>query len=134
MSTNFSEIMASKSDTDLIEIVTKLKNDYQPEAVKAAESEMQSRNLSVSDLEKVKEGVQKKEKALIERENEPLGIIQKILFLIFFWGIIPWAMASTFKNDGYKKKYKDAWKFMKIGIAIFIGIPALLLFIFNLAI
>ena len=68
----------------------------------------------------------------IERENEPLGTGQKILFLLFFWGVIPWAMAGTFKANGFVKKYKDAWKFMKIGIGIFIGIPLLLILILKI--
>lgn len=132
MKGDFTKIMEQKSDSDLLEIVTKLKDDYQPEAVVAAQNEIEKRNLTGTQIEQANLEIDEKEKKNFERENEPLGAGQKILFLIFFWGIIPWAMAGTFKADGYTKKYKDAWKFMKIGIGIFVGIPLLLILIFQI--
>jgi hypothetical protein len=131
MENDFLEIMKNKSDSELLEIVTKLKNDYQPAAVVAAEVEIQNRNLSATQLEQAELEIEEKLKADIEKENEPLGIGQKLLFLLFFWGVVPWAMAGTFKANGYIKKYKDAWKFMKIGIAIFFGIPLIIILIFK---
>lgn len=132
MTQAFKDVMAGKSDSELLEIVTKLKDDYQSAAVQAAQKEIEDRNLSSDQLEQAKEQIKEKETTETEKANEPLGIGQKILFLIFFWGIIPWAMAGTFKAKGYTKKYKDAWKFMKIGILVFWGIPALLIFILSL--
>lgn len=125
----FSKVMEKKSDSELLEIVTKLKDDYQPEAVIAAKMEIEIRNLSTEQVEQAELEIKEKEVEKLEKENEPLGTGQKILFLLFFWGVIPWAMAGTFKTNGYTKKYKDAWKFMKIGIGIFIGIPLLLILI-----
>ncbi len=46
MGNNYLEVMAKKSDSELLEIVTKLKDDYQPEAVEAAKEEIKNRNLS----------------------------------------------------------------------------------------
>lgn len=131
MTIDFRNVMEQKSDSDLLEIVTKLKNDYQPEAVVAAQNEIEKRNLTETQIEQANIEIEEKEKKNVKRENEPLGAGQKILFLIFFWGIIPWAMAGTFKADGYTRKYKDAWKFMKIGIGIFIGIPLILILLFQ---
>ncbi len=121
--------MEQKSDSELLEIVTKLKDDYQPNAVLAAQKEIERRDLSGEQVEQAELEIEEKEKKNFERENEPLGVGQKILFLIFFWGVIPWVMAGTFKADGYTKKHKDAWRFMKIGIGIFWGIPLLLILI-----
>ncbi|WP_372647947.1 hypothetical protein [Draconibacterium sp.] len=131
MTIDFRNVMAQKSDSDLLEIVTKLKDDYQPEAVVAAQNEIEKRNLTGAQIEQTNLEIEEKEKKNHKREDEPLSAGQKMLFLIFFWGIIPWAMAGTFKADGYTKKYKDAWKFMKIGMGIFIGIPLLLILIFQ---
>ena len=124
--------MAGKSDSQLLEIVTKLKDDYQPAAVQAAQKEIENRNLSSDQLEKAEEEIKERESADSEKANEPLGLGQKILFLLFFWGIVPWAMAGAFKAKGFTRKHKDAWKFMKIGILIFWGIPALLIFALSL--
>ncbi len=132
MANDFTEVMVKKSDSELLEIVTKLKDDYQPEAIIAAENEIEKRNLSTDQIEQAEIELEEREQENLEKENEPLGIVQKILFLIFFWGVIPWAMAGTFRNNGYTKKYKDAWLFMKIGMGIFVGIPLLLVLIFKI--
>ena len=39
------------------------------------------------------------------------------------------AMAGTFKANGYLKKYKDAWRFMKYGLFAFIGLNGLIILI-----
>jgi hypothetical protein len=129
MENKFIELMAKRSDSELIEIVTKLRDDYQPEAVSAAEVEIEKRNLSTLQIEKANSEIKTKEIHLQERENEPLGTGQRIMFFIFFWGIIPWVMAGTFKADGYAKKHKDAWKFMKYGLISYLGFNGLILLI-----
>ena len=116
----------------MLEIVTKLKDDYQPEAVTAAELEIKNRNLSTEQLENAEIEIKEKEISLAEKENEPLGTGQKILFFIFFWGVIPWGMAGTFKANGYLKKHKDAWKFMKYGLLAFLGFNAIMFLIIYL--
>jgi len=126
MPQEFSKVMQEKSDGELLEIISKLKDDYQPEAVSAAEVEIKKRNLSLDQIERAEEEIKIKEKNQTEKEKEALGMGQKILFFLFFWGIIPWAMAGTFKAKGYKRKYKDAWRFMKIGMIVFLGIPVLI--------
>ena len=128
MATNdFTEIMAKRSDSELLEIVTKFKDNYQQEAVIAAELEIKNRNLSLEQIENAKNEIKGKEISLAGKESEPLGTGQKILFFIFFWGVIPWGMAGTFKANGYLKKYEDAWKSMKYGLFVFLGINAILL-------
>ena len=127
MAKNFTEIMAKRSDSELLEIVTKFKDDYQQEAVIAAELEIKKRNLSSEQIENAKDEIKEKEISLAEKESEPLETGQKILFFIFFWGVIPWGIAGTFKANGYLKKYEDAWKAMKYGIFVFLGINAILI-------
>jgi len=106
MENDFSEVMKQKSDGELLEIVTRLKNDYQPTAVVAAEMEIKIRKLSTTQIEQAELEIEEKLKASVEKENEPLGIGQKLLFLLFFWGVVPWAMAGTFKANGYIKNSK----------------------------
>lgn len=129
MTNNFKQVMEQKSDSQLLEIVTKLKADYQPEAVVAAQNEIEKRNLTGEQIEQAEFELEVQTQKTFEHENEPLGIFPKILFFIFFWGIIPWGIAATYKADGYARKYKDAWKSMKTGIVVFVGIPMLILII-----
>lgn len=129
MVNKFIQAMANRSDSELLEIVTKLRDDYQPEAIKAAEIEIENRNLSSEQVENAEKEIEQKEIRNQEKENESLEIGQKILFFIFFWGIIPWGMAGTFKSNGFERKYKEAWKFMKYGLFSFIGLNGLLILI-----
>ena len=133
MDNKFIEVMARRSDGELLEIVTKLRDDYQPEAVEAAELEIKNRNLSDEQIEHVNEDIKVKEFYHKQKEIEPLERVQKVLFFIFFWGVIPWAMAGTFKSNGYLKKHKDAWRFMKYGFITFIGLDLLILLIVYLS-
>lgn len=53
MNTNsFVEVMKSRSNLELVEILTK-RDDYQPEAIAVAESEMASRNLSSNEIHRL---------------------------------------------------------------------------------
>ena len=132
MGNDFTEVMIKKSDSELLEIVTKLKDDYQPEAVEAAKEEIKNRNLSDDNIKEAENEIKEKEIKIKDKENEPLETGQRIMFFIFFWGIIPWIMASTFKNNGFLKKYKDAWRFMKYGFLTFVGFVIVMFLLFYL--
>ena len=119
MSNPFGEVMAGKTNVELLEIITVLQDDYQAEALEAANQELKNRNLSDSDREIAEQDLAGKQDAIVAREEEPLDPVQKILFAVFCWGIIPWAMAGTFKTSGYRRKYKQAWKSMYIGIGLY---------------
>jgi hypothetical protein len=129
MEIDFTKTMSGRTNAELIEIVTKLKDAYQPEAVKAAELEIIKRNLSAAQVNAAKEETAVKDQYILEKERIPLSSVQRILFFIFFWGVIPWGMAATFKADGYLQKHRDAWKFMKYGLFAFIGVNALMVLI-----
>lgn len=65
MNKDFTLKMSERTDTELIEIVTTLRNDYQPEAVLIAEQELRSRQiwndeLTISIDEKVNEVIPEK--------------------------------------------------------------------------
>tara|TARA_Y100001934_G_C12267859_1_gene733313 strand:+ start:561 stop:1157 length:597 start_codon:yes stop_codon:yes gene_type:complete len=58
MKQDFSEIMSGHTDDQLIEIVKIKREDYQEEAVKAAEIELQKRGLEVSQINLIEEVLQ----------------------------------------------------------------------------
>lgn len=76
MENKFSKVMLNKSDSELLEITTKFRDDYQSEAVEAAESEIKRRNLSLEQLNQAKEELKGKEVQLSEKENESLESFQ----------------------------------------------------------
>ena len=125
MGNDFTEVMNKKSDSELLEIVTKLKDDYQPEAVEAANEEIKNRNLSDEKIKHAEKEIIEKKTKQKDKENEPLETVQRIMFFIFCWGVIPWLIASTFKNNGFLKKYKDAWRFMKYGFWAYVAFMAI---------
>lgn len=54
MTQNFDESMSNRTDEELIKIVTVDKNDYQTEAVLAAERELTTRNIDSEKIETIK--------------------------------------------------------------------------------
>lgn len=125
--------MTKRSNSELLEIVTKLKDDYQPEAVESAKEEIQSRNLTNDLIELAKSELASKEVEEVDKGNAKLEVGPKILFIIFYWGVIPWLIAFTYKNNGYSRKYREAWKFMLIGLIVHISLLLTVFLIFFLS-
>jgi hypothetical protein len=125
MKGDFKEVMSQHSDAELLEILTKFKDDYQPEAVVAAENEIKKRNLSLVEKYDALLEIEEKNVKTVAKNNTSLDVIQKTLFLIFCWGVIPWLIAGTFKSAGFDKKYNDARKFIILGFAIYLVIISL---------
>lgn len=61
MTQDFSETMSNRTDEELIKIVTVDRNDYQTEAVEAAEKEIKTRNIDATKIESVKQDIEGKE-------------------------------------------------------------------------
>ena len=53
--------MSNRTDEELIKIVTVDRNDYQTEAVEAAEKEIKTRNIDATKIESVKQDIEEKE-------------------------------------------------------------------------
>lgn len=124
----FTHVMEKRSDSQLIEIVTKLRDDYNPEAVKAAEIEIEKRNLSIEQIELAKEEIKLKDKELEDRANKPLQTHWKILtFLIP--GILNLILAGTFKADGYHRRFSEAWRWTFYGLGFYFGLFMLIVLI-----
>ena len=132
MENKFTKIMNEKADYELLEIVTKLKDDYQLEAVEAAKNELESRNLDNTEIETAQSQLKRKEQIKDKIKQKPLEAGYKILFFLFGWGIIPWLIASTYKVKGFDKKNKDAWRFIIYGVLTYFVLTVLTIIIFSL--
>jgi hypothetical protein len=119
MENQFAKIMKKRSDEELLEITSRLRNDYQPDAVKAAEEELKSRGLSNEQFEKIQNDVNIKAEKEDSLSYKSLTFAQKALFLIFSIGLIPMLIAIKYERKGEIRKYKEAWRFMKIGLTIY---------------
>lgn len=57
MEQDFTYIMANHTDEELVKITTSEREDYKPEAVKAAEQEFESRYIEQARIESIKKEV-----------------------------------------------------------------------------
>lgn len=78
---DFTSVMTTRTDEELIKIVTVQRSDYQPEAVAAAEKEIKLRNISLTDIESAKEQIRISDLQAKETET---GTVSSIIRLIHF--------------------------------------------------
>ena len=126
MENKFISIMTQRTDAELLKIVNEQRNDYQTEALEAAELELKNRNLSI---ERVQEAIQENEtKKQIETDkaNVKLSGIWKVLTFIFP-GLIQVIFAGTFKADGYDRKASELTKWTLYGFGFYLGLVILIM-------
>jgi len=108
---DFTEVMKTKSDSDLVEIVTKLRDDYQLDAIVAAETELKIRNISPDNIEHLKSEIEQKHNKKSQNEIDNDEGIQRIyskraifvfsiLFTTIFGGVL---LMQNHKDTGNKK-------------------------------
>ena len=116
MAFDFKKTMRETSDEELVKILTVFRDDYQEEAIDAAEKELQLRNLSEEKKEVYKNAAEDQREVEIKKSNEPLGMEWKILTLIFPM-VITFILSGFYKSNGYDKKAKDLviWTFFGFG-------------------
>jgi hypothetical protein len=131
MENDFHEVMRKRSDAELLEILTKYRNDYQADAIIAAETELAKRNLTLNQVELAKQKIQQKDKRNEEKANAPLDIHWKVLTCIFP-GIINIIIGGTFKADGYHRKFKELIKWTLYGVGFYVGLLILLIILVSL--
>lgn len=128
----FTTVMAQKDDVELIRIVSAERNDYQPEAIAAAEEEIKRRNISVSmyqDFAGKIETLIEIEKSREEVKRQlPLQNWIKVIALLFpaFFFFIIGAGLMMF---GYQKRGKDLCKWTLYGCALY---TCMLFIIYNM--
>lgn len=121
----FSAVMANRSDVELVEIVTTARDDYQPEAVEAAEIEIKKRSLNTEKIKAAEKIIEEKDLETKERENEPLDTHWRIL-CILFPGLINFFLAFLFKGQGRDRKFKETWRWTIYGFLMYFGLIILI--------
>ena len=91
--------MSQKAYVELVDITTERRDEYSEGEVRAAQAELASRNE--------------------KRRHIGLDGMQKLLFGLVFWGVVPWSRARKFKAIGYQQKYVDATRSMYTGMVVY---------------
>jgi hypothetical protein len=119
MNNNFNEVMSRKSDSQLTAILTSEREQFQPDALAAAEHELKKRNLTVENVKTLTIENAIKSQEEIERAEEPLEPLWKVL-AFFIPGLIPLIFSASFKADGYHRKAKGLLKWTGYGFVFYI--------------
>lgn len=85
MKTDFTEVMKNKTNKELVEITTALRDDYQPEAVLAAESELSTRDVDINSVaEEVQQDSEEKDTLESKIVGQGIRIIHLLVDFIAF--------------------------------------------------
>jgi hypothetical protein len=125
MENDFTTIMSQRTDAELLKIVNELRNDYQPDAVRAAELELQKRNLTSEQVQEAVHENETKKQIVTEKANAKLSGIWKVLTFIFP-GILQVIFAGTFKADGFDRKARELTKWTLYGFGFYFGLVILI--------
>ena len=126
MANQFTDQMSRRTDAELLKIVIDQRNDYQPEALLAAEEELARRNLSPEQVSSAKEELERKKTFDEKRANEPLDMSLKILTAIFP-GILQIILSGTYKVEGYDRKARELVRWTLYGFGFYFSFVMLLL-------
>jgi hypothetical protein len=126
-SRGFTQQMQRLSDEELTEMVSFGEKDgYLPEAVEGARKELVARNLSSTDVSAIAHSVETKRNQELELARQPLSWPARVAFLILPVVSLSLPMmvfvALSLRTRGYRQKSSEAWKWMGLGIALWIGL------------
>jgi len=126
MENQFDDVMANRTDAELINILQSPSGDYQPSALESAKREFKKRNLSDQRIGSIKEKIAQKNQIDDIKANEPLPTIWKVLAFAFP-GIIQIIFAGIFKAEGSTRKLNELVKCTLYGFLFYLSIVILLI-------
>lgn len=117
----FQEVMKQQSFAELIDIVKNKREDYQPEAVVAAEAELELRKQKGEKWEAPEKPAAHKKLTAAEKAAMPLSTAKKVFtFLIPVTGNL--YEARKLREEGYiRKSHELGWWFF-YGLLLYVGI------------
>jgi hypothetical protein len=116
----FTNVMAKKTDAELLKILANDNDGYVADALVAAEEEFKKRNLSSEELQDAKK-INTKLKDIEEKiADEPLEDYLKALVL--FYPLKAILSSGLFYNQGYKRKSEEIVTWGYYGLAFYFSI------------
>jgi len=124
---NFVEQMPRKSDEELFGILAH-RDDYMPEAIAAAEQELNKRNIEPPKIAEFQTLAKEKKDEEDIISNEPLSWPIRIILFLFPVGIPQFILAEHYRGKS-KRKAEECWTWMVYGIIFYAAIFILRLFL-----
>ena len=112
---DFEKTLTEKTDEQLYDMLAHA-DDYLPDALAAARSEIQRRNLDpnrVTQLEARAEAVHAQE---LHAADEPLQWPVRLVMSLLPLGVIQIVVAQSYRDRGYKRKQMECWEWMGYGV------------------
>jgi hypothetical protein len=106
MTNKFDDVMAQRTDAELVAILGSQEGDYQPAAVEAAQRVFNSRKLSAEKVSAIKVDLQQQKELADLKANEPLKFRYKI-FAFFFPGAANFFVSGIAFSEGYDRKARE---------------------------
>ena len=113
---DFWEQLPLKTDAELYDLLAH-QNDYLPQAVAAAKSELSKRNLAPERTAQLEAAVQSEHAAAETKAQERLGWPLRLLIFMFCAGMLGALLAVYYESKGYKRKASDCWITLGISAA-----------------
>jgi hypothetical protein len=129
---DYAQRMRTFRDEQLIEIANSLPADgFAPEAVSAARSELDARNISQADLDRLDGELQESRRRIAAEPHEPLSNGAWLLFMFLGLTNIGLLAILAMLIAGKRQKVKDAIHAILVGLIMSWGLIALLFLAFD---
>ncbi|MFH0894881.1 MAG: hypothetical protein V2A54_10645 [Bacteroidota bacterium] len=125
---DFSAYMKELSFPELMDIVSTKRKEYAPEAITAAEAELENRGFSAQQIKKIRDDWEKEHSPDPYKANLPLPMNDKLMLLVFpRW--FTWSHQNRLAREGYFKQVSQIglWSFLGYFMYFFIVILSFIL-------
>ena len=115
----FSRAMSERTDEQLIDIVTRKRDEYQPEALLAADEEFKRRSLTHEVLVEAEQNLAVRSAVTEEKANAPLDVPWKILAFLFP-GFVFLLVSLLMRSDGFERRSWELGRWTLYGVAFYV--------------
>jgi len=126
----FAERLAEKTDEQLCEMVAQAQ-DYLPEALEAARTELCRRNLTPERMAEAEAAFRAKLAERVRVAEEPLSVAMRLL--IVFGVCATFWLPLYYKANGQRRKAKESWRWLGYAYLFYFALAALTVIIRKLA-
>lgn len=127
MNSPFAEVMARRTDADLLKIVSTERDTYNPDAIAAAERELERRNLAPEFIAEKQAEHTFQQEAKTARADAPLSTGEKVFTLLVPVGFfIQLIRIGHYRAKGYERKASELGRWILYGWGLYIGLIILL--------
>jgi len=130
MDGEFTDVMSTRTDAELLEVINSSPGDYQPAALEAAKIEFKKRHLSNEQIALAKDEIKQRQDLEDVQNNEPLSTSGKILAFIFPGSFLSILWGNTYKTGVRKDNEYSRWNLY--GWCFYIGIIVISLLVISL--